>query len=341
MVTQRDVARRAGVSVRTVSNVINDFAWVADETRARVQAAVDELGYRPNLLARGLQRGRSGLLALVLPLDVQYFHDLAGAVVDEAERRGFTVLIERTAGNPSRERDLVSRPERASLFDAIIFSPLALDDAELRRQPGDTPVVLLGEKPTGLGFDRVIMDDAAAAEAVTRHLLEQGRTRIAAIGQPARPAGRTALHRTRGYRRALSAAGIGFDPALVGTIRSFQRPDGAAAMERLLDSKRPPDAVFGYNDLLALGALRTLLSRGIRVPEDIAVAGFDDIEDGRYSTPTLTTIAPDLPHLASQALDLVQRRLDGYDGRPSTRRTGWTLITRESTGVAKPLQLEH
>lgn len=336
MVTQRDVAQRAGVSVRTVSNVVNNFAWVADETRARVKAAVDELGYRPNLLARGLQRGRSGLIALVLPLDVQYFHDLARAVVDEAERRGFTVLIDRTAGNPRRERDLVSRPERASLFDAIIFSPITLDDAELRRTPGDTPVVLLGEKPTGLGFDRVIMDDAAAAEAVTRHLLEQGRTRIAAIGRLPRPAGRTALHRTSGYRRALAAAGLDFDPALVGEIRNFQRADGAAAMERLLDSGQRPDAVFGYNDLLALGALRALLSRGIRVPDDIAVAGFDDIEDGRYSTPTLTTIAPDLPRLAAHALDLVQRRLDGYDGRPTTRRTDWTLITRESTGTAAP-----
>ncbi len=335
MVTQRDVALRAGVSVRTVSNVINDFAWVADETRAKVKTAVDELDYRPNLLARGLQRGRSGLIALVLPLDVPYFHELAGQVVDEAERRGYTVLIDRTGGNPDRERDLVTRADRASLFDGIIFSPLGLADADLRVRSDDTPFVLLGEKPTGRAYDRVIMDDVAAAEAVTAHLLDLGRTRIAAIGQPPKPPGRTARHRTRGYRRALEAAGHTFDPDLVVPIRYFQRTDGAAAMERLLDRPDPPDAVFCYNDPLALGALHTLARRGLRVPDDVAVAGFDDIEDGRFSTPTLTTVAPDKRQIATHALDLLLRRLDGYTGRPTTRRAGWTLIPRESTAAAR------
>ncbi len=331
MVTQRDVAVRAGVSVRTVSNVINDFAWVADDTRARVQAAVDELGYRPNLLARGLQRGRSGLIALVLPLDVPYFHELAGQVVQEAERRGYTVLIDRTGGNAQRERELVNRADRSSLFDGIIFSPLGLADADLRGRADDTPVVLLGEKPTGRAYDRVIMDDVAAATAVTNHLLDLGRTRIAAIGQPPNPPGRTARHRTLGYRRAIEAAGHRFDPDLVMPIRYFQRADGAAAMEHLLDRGDPPDAVFCYNDPLALGALHTLARRGLQVPDDVAVAGFDDIEDGRYSTPTLTTVAPDKQQIAARALDLLLRRLDGYDGKPTTARADWTLITRQST----------
>jgi DNA-binding LacI/PurR family transcriptional regulator len=257
---------------------------------------------------------------------------LAGHVVEEAERRGYTVLIDRTGGSAQRERELVNRSDRASLFDGIIFSPLGLTDADLRSRSDDTPVVLLGEKPTGRAYDRVITDDVAAATAVTNHLLDLGRTRIAAIGQPPKPSGRTARHRTLGYRRAIEAAGRDFDPGLVMPIRHFQRADGAAAMEQLLDRDDPPDAVFCYNDPLALGALHALARRGLRVPDDVAVAGFDDIEDGRYSTPTLTTVAPDKRQIAALALDLVLRRLDGYDGRPTTRRAGWTLITRDSTG---------
>ncbi|WP_233712532.1 LacI family DNA-binding transcriptional regulator [Kribbella turkmenica] len=331
MVTQRDVARLAGVSVRTVSNVVNDFAYVADDTRARVQRALDELGYRPNLLARGLSSGRSGLIALILPLNVPYFHELSKYVVDEAERRGYTVLIDRTDGEVARERALVGRTDRSALFDGIIFNPIGLSEAELPPQSADTPVVLLGEKPVGASFDHVQVDDVAAAKAVTEHLIGLGRDRISAIGQPVRARSQTARHRTDGYRQALAAAGRDFDPDLVATVRSFQRADGAEAMTRLLESGKPPDAVFCYNDLMALGALRTLLSKGYRVPDDVALAGFDDIEDGRYSTPTLTTVAPDKHQIATLAIDLLTRRLDGDSSPPQTCSASWKVVPREST----------
>ncbi|TDE09275.1 LacI family DNA-binding transcriptional regulator [Jiangella asiatica] len=333
MVTQRDVAKLAGVSVRTVSNVVNDYTYVAEETRARVRQALDELGYRPNLLARGLARGRSGLIALVLPLDVPYFYELSEYVVVEAERRGYTILIDRTDGQATRERALVSRTDRSAIFDGIIFSPIGLGGPELRYRTADTPVVLLGEKPVGASLDRVQVDDVAAAEAATSHLIGLGRHRIAAVGQPVKARSQTAQHRTLGYQRALQAAGHEFDPDLVATVTDFHRADGALAMTRLLEARRPPDAVFCYNDLMALGALRTLLSKGYRVPEDVAVAGFDDIEDGRYSTPTLTTVAPDKQQIASQAMDLLIRRLDGDAGPPKTARAGWQLMPRESTSI--------
>jgi LacI family repressor for deo operon, udp, cdd, tsx, nupC, and nupG len=331
VVTQRDVARRAGVSVRTVSNVVNDFEYVAEETRARVQRALDELGYRPNLLARGLSSGRSGLIALILPLNVPYFHELSEHVVVEAERRGYTVLIDRTDGEVARERALVGRTDRSALFDGIIFNPIGVSEAELRSQSGDTPVVLLGEKPVGASFDHVLVDDVAAAKAVTEHLIGLGRQRIAAIGRPVKARSLTARHRTDGYRQALAAAGREFDPNLVATVQMFQRADGAQAMTRLLESGNPPDAVFCYNDLMALGALRALLTRGYRVPDDVALAGFDDIEDGRYSTPTLTTVAPDKQEIATLAIDLLTRRLDGDTSPPQTCSASWRVVPREST----------
>lgn len=332
-VTMRDVARHAGVSVRTVSNVVNDFALVSDDTRARVRRALADLGYQPNLVARNLRQGRSGMIALVLPeLGVPYFSELTGFVIDEAGRRGYTVIIDQTDGDPERERQLVLANERAALFDGLIFSPLALSAADLISRTSTTPVVLLGERVDGAAFDHIAIDNVAAARAATEHLIGIGRSRIAAIGDQPYETGETAQYRTQGYGEALNAAGRQVDPELVIPTPRFHRADGAEAMTRLLDRPDPPDAVFCYNDLLALGALRTLHSRGLKVPQDVAVAGFDDTEDGRFSTPTLTTIAPDKRRIAHLAVDRLFARLGGDTGPPVTTITEFSLQIRESTG---------
>jgi DNA-binding LacI/PurR family transcriptional regulator len=146
----------------------------------------------------------------------------------------------------------------------------------------------------------------------------------------------TAHQRLAGYRAALEQAGLARDAALEVAVDSFHRADGADAMARLLDAGEPPDAVFCFNDLLALGAIRTLLTRGFTVPGDVAVVGFDDIEDGRFSTPTLTTVAPDAPRLAQLAVDLLAERLGDSPaaaGAPRELRVDHRLVVRESTGA--------
>ncbi|WP_226899166.1 LacI family DNA-binding transcriptional regulator [Nonomuraea phyllanthi] len=338
MVTQRDVARLAGVSVRTVSNVVNNFAYVAPETRAVVQRALDELDYRPNIAARSLNRGRSNLLALVLPLDVPYFTELAGHVVDQAEERGYTVLIDRTEGVAERERQIMMRRDRSALFDGFIFSPLGLTEDELRRWVGNCPAVMLGEMRVA-GVDHVAIDDTAAARAATAHLISLGRTRIAAIGVPhvkpeksgERPARRTAAHRSAGYEEALTEAGLPVLPELAVPVQRYQRHDGRLAMERLLDLPEPPDAVFCYNDLLALGAMRAVLARGLRVPQDVAVVGFDGIDEGRYATPPLTTVAPDKARIAELAVTRLLERVEGDQEPPAHLEAPWRLLVDEST----------
>ncbi|MFI7061375.1 LacI family DNA-binding transcriptional regulator [Kribbella sp. NPDC050124] len=331
--TLREVAERAGVSVRTVSNVVNDFPQVAPETRARVQRALDELGYQPNAVARTLRRGRSGLIALVLPeLDVPYFAELTRAVIEQAASAGYTVVVDQTDGDPVRERELVMRGNRAAMFDGLIFNPLALGDADLRDRPSSTPVVLLGERVVQGGLDHIMIDNVGAAELATRHLIDLGRQRIAAIGDQSDESRKTGQLRTRGYRSALHAAGLDVVPELIRPTEFFHRSDGAAAMAELLALPDPPDAVFCYNDLLALGALRTILSRGLRVPEDIALVGFDDIEDGRYSTPSLTTIRPDKTQIAKHAVQLLLSRLDGDQSPPAELAADYDLAVRESTG---------
>jgi DNA-binding LacI/PurR family transcriptional regulator len=328
----KHVAERAGVSVKTVSNVVNGYLHVTDSTRARVQRAIDDLNYRPNLAARQLRQGRSDVIALALPeLDLPYFAELARSVIKCAEEKGWTVLIDQTDGLAEREH-LVLDGIRGRLIDGLILSPIALGAAELERRRDTTPLVLLGERVFDGPADHVAIDNVAAARTATAHLVGLGRTRIAAIGAQPRPSSGTAHLRLRGYQEALAEARLPTRPEWVVEVDQYHRADGAAAMRGLLDLPEPPDAVFCFNDLMALGALREAHERGVRVPDDLAVVGWDDIEDGRYSTPTLTTISPDKQRIASVAVELLAARL-GSDSEPPHEVTApFTLAVRESTG---------
>jgi len=331
-----DVAKLAGVSIRTVSNVVNGYANVSDAKRQRVEAAVAQLGYRPNVLARNLKRGRSQLIALVVPeLDVPYFAELAREVVTTARHHGYTVVVDQTDGEPERERELILREGDAALFDGVILSPLALSKADLPPRDPARPLVLLGERIAGSEYDHVAIDNVAAAKQATEHLFDIGRRRIAAIGDQPYETGETAQLRTKGYELAHHERGIAVDRALILPRRKFHFPDGAEAMRELLDQPGgAPDAVFCYNDLLAIGAMRTILSRGLRIPEDIAIVGFDDIEAASYQTPSLTTISPDRAAIARVAVERIQQRLDEEpDAQPEEFFVDFQLVIRESTGA--------
>jgi DNA-binding LacI/PurR family transcriptional regulator len=330
-VTQREVARRAGVSPRTVSNVVNNFPYVSAEMRSKVQAALDELGYAPNLMARNLRHGRSGMIALVLPLNVEYFAELTEYLVEEARSRSYLVMIDKTDGNVQYEREAVMTSERSALFDGMIFSPAGLAATEFARRKSDQPVVLLGQRIPGGENDHVMIDNIAASMAATQHLIDVGRARIAHIGLRGGKSGGIPSDRAAGYRKALRGAGRTVSRKYVVNVQGFRRDAGVEAMNRLLDLPEPPDAVFCYNDPLALGAMRAVHQRGLRVPDDIAIVGFDDSEDGRYSTPTLTTISQDKRQIAREAIDLLTARIDGNSEPTVTRFADWQLVAREST----------
>lgn len=334
----KDVAALAGVSVKTVSNVVSGSTYVAPATRERVERALADLDYRPNLSARNLRRGRTGVIALALPeLDAPYFAELSRFVIAAAAEQGWTVLIDQTDGLPEREHQVL-QGIREQLIDGLIFSPVAVGEEELAARTDRTPLVLLGERILDGPTHHVAIDNQRAAREVTGHLIALGHTRIAAIGAQDNPAANTAHLRLAGYREALAAAGLPVREELVRRTAQYHRADGAAAMGDLLALREPPQAVFCFNDLLALGALRTALSAGLRVPGDLAVAGFDDIEDGRYSTPTLTTISPDKERIARTAVELLDARIRGAGrgARPPAAENrevevGYTLLRREST----------
>lgn len=329
----REVAAAAGVSVKTVSNVVNGHVNVAPTTRARVQSAIDELNYRPNLSARSLRRGRSGVIALALPeLNMPYFAELAASVVDAAHDYGLTVLVDQTDGRLDAER-LAMAGFEGRLIDGLILSPMAVGPADIAACCDETPLVLLGEKVGSGPADHVAIDNVAASGVATRHLLDLGRRRVAAIGdQPDFPHG-SGVPRLRraGYEEALRTHDVAVDERLVVTVPAFGRRDGAAAMAQLLDSDAAPDAVFCFNDTLALGALRTLADRGVSVPDDVAVIGLDDIEDAQFSFPALSTVAPDKAQIARCAVQLLGERLDDMRTPPRDIRADFTLVPREST----------
>ncbi|MER6582711.1 LacI family DNA-binding transcriptional regulator [Nonomuraea sp. NPDC001023] len=330
--TLRDVAKRANVSIRTVSNVVNGYAPVSDELRTRVQAALDELDYRPNLIARNLKQGRTGMIALVVPeLDVPYFAELAREVITAARAHGYVVMIDQTDGDGERERELLGRESRATMFDGLLLSPLTISADELRARGNKTPIVLLGEHIFNGSFPHVAMDNVAAARDATAHLLSLGRRRVAAIGDQPYATGETAQLRTAGFRQAHARMGLEVDERLIVSTPHFHRRRGAEAMERLLALPEPPDAVFCYNDLLALGAIRALTRAGRKVPDDVAVIGVDDIEEGQYSTPSLTTVAPDKGVIARTAVDTLIETIAGTAGAPAEIVVPHHLIVREST----------
>jgi DNA-binding LacI/PurR family transcriptional regulator len=225
--SMKDVAARAGVSIKTVSNVINGVQ-VGPATRERVERAIAELGYRPNISARNLRRGRTGILALAISeVDVPYFAELARLIVDAAEEHGYTILIDQTGGEAKREQ-YVLEGMGARLVDGIIFSPVAMGHLDIAQRADRTPLVLLGERVSAGPADHVVIDNVAAARTATEHLAALGRRRIATIGtQPAQ--GGTAQLRETGYRTALESAGLPVDEALIVPAREYHRRDGAEA----------------------------------------------------------------------------------------------------------------
>lgn len=306
----RDVAEHAGVSVKTVSNVVHGHPSVSRSMRAKVESSIAALGYVPNMSARSLRTGRSGLVGLAVPrVSDPYFSQVAAAVIDAAASRGISVLVEQTGGDPARETDVLLGL-RPTIVDGLVFSPIAVTQTAVDEASPAVPLVLLGEHLLASQRSRVAVDNVAASAQAVGHLLGLGRRRIAAVGAKRGSTAGTAELRLAGYHRALTEAGIDVDPALEVAVDEFSHEAGIRAVDALVASDVLFDALFCFNDLLALGAIEALRRRGRSVPGDVAVVGFDDIEAGRHATPALTTIAPDLRVLADAAVDSLVRRLD-------------------------------
>lgn len=324
-----DVAELAGVSMKTVSNVINGYAYVSDGTRDRVLAAIENTGYRPNLSARNLARGRSGFIALVVPrLDMPYFAALAARVISAAESLGWFVLIHQTGGDPRAEHDALEGqfPQRV---DGLIVSLQNLDAEDVARRRGSMPLVALGDRGLGPDIPHVGIDNIVAGRLAVRHLVEAGCRRIAMIGSDMT----NRNLRAQGFFEGLLDAELALLPELMRPITANSGEEGERATTELLDEiDTPPDGIFAVTDWVAFGVMRALDQHGLRVPGDVCVVGFDDIPYSPSFNPSLTTIAPDREAIASRAVDLLADQIDG--GSRSTavqEQAEFRLIVREST----------
>lgn len=332
--TLKEIAQRAGVSVMTASNVINGKeGHYSEETYERVIQAASEVGYVPNLAAKHLRKGKLGLIALVLP-DIMnpYLAELSQFVIKEADAKGYTVILSFTDNDPEVIRSILNGSLQLPV-DGIMMAPHLLDVSAFDL---DVPVVLFGEKQSTTLFDNIVLDNDTIAQLATRHLIELGRKKIAPIGLLNDDLGLGGMPqaRARGYLQAMQDAGLPVDPEwlVVAGTPTYHRDHGAEVMKRLLALAEPLDAVFCFNDLIALGAMKVLIDSGRRIPDDVAVIGVDDIIDSRYFNPPLSTVSLNRKDIAALSVGLLLDRIDGKrNGPPEFFTPRFTLVPRTST----------
>lgn len=305
-----DVARRAGVSQMTVSNVMNGRSQrVSEPTRQRVLAAIAELGYQVNMTARNLRMGRTGVVGLAVPAFAPgYYAQLAQRLADRFDAHGLRLVVERTGASRMAELDALTAA-RLSSYDGFVLSVVAGDAADLERLSIDTPVVLIGERAVPARFDHVLMDNVAGARRATELLIRSGARRIALLGGTSGGDESMQELRTSGYRAAHEAAGLAVDDELILDC-GFGVEDGYTATRGLVDRGPGFDAVFALTDSAAIGALRALVEMGRKVPEDVQVIGFDDLDDGRFTVPSLTTVEPGNAEMADAICALLVERIE-------------------------------
>ncbi len=328
MPTIYDVARRAGVSAATVSRVLNGHPTVDPALAARVQTAAEELAYRPNAVARNLRRATTTLWAVIISdIDNPFFTSLVRGVEDVAQPAGYSVVLCNSDEDPAKEARYVAAV-LAEKIAGVIISPTRQPENTKQLLQAGTPIVTIDRVVPGASADAVLVDNERGAAEATAHLIEAGWQRIACITGPAELS--TASQRLRGYQRALRAAGRSYDPEFV-RYADFRELGGYAAMGSLLDGPVLPDAVFVANNMMTMGALECLTDRGLQVPEDLAVVGFDDLPWAHLVRPRLSTVAQPTYELGRTAASLLLDRIATPARPPSSVVLSTELHVRQSS----------
>ena len=327
-VTLADVAKRVGVSARTVSRVVNNEGGCTEETRNRILAAIDELGYRPNLMARGLTRRRSDTIGLVtLEMQDPFFPEFAEGVDRAADAIGRTMFLASSGGDRQRQQRALASLMGHGVDGAVVF-PASGSRSDLQQLAAELPIVVVNQQIESAGISSVSADIRSGAESAVDHLIDRGRRRIALliVGDARREA--TPSRREFGFRDAHRARSLPVDEALVIEVDN-SLDGGRSGAERALALPDRPDAIFAYNDVIAIGALQQCLSYDLSVPEDMAIVGFDDIMMCEAMTPTLTTVRIDRDRLGRAAVEMLQRLVD--TGSAESELVPVELIVRASS----------
>ena len=330
MATMEDVARVAGVSTTTVSHVLNGTRPVSETTTARVMAAIDETGYSQNTIARALARARTQSLGLAISgLANPYFTDLVASVERAATMARHTLLLADTHDDPEHELEIV-RALVERRVDGLLLAPSAgASDHALRYLATQSLPVVLLDRFADASLDQIGSENVEPTAQLVDHLASCGHSRIGmVVGSPQLS---TTLERLAGYELGLERNGLAFEPGLLVSGES-RRDAGAQATRALLDLDAPPTAFISGNNAMTIGVMEALKERGLRVPEDVALAGFDDFEWAEFFSPRLTVIAQPVGELGEQAVQLLLSRLEDPTLAPRTIRLPATFVHRDSCG---------
>lgn len=333
MSTIKDVAARAGVSFTTVSHVLNETRPVSADARRRVLAAVEEIGYLPSAVARSLRKSETKIIGVLVPnVDNPFFAELVVGVEECCRQAGFSVFLCNSDNNPKRQQQYM-RTLLEKRVDGMLLSS-AGDATALARifKLATVPAVTVDRVVADARADRVSVDNLDGAYKAVRHLVELGHKRIACISGPAEFD--VTRERVQGWRRAQEEAGFQADESLL-LESDFSSSGGYEAARRLLGEHPEMTALFASNDLMALGALRAAAERGVRVPQQLSVVGFDDIELSSYVYPGLTTVGCSIRELGREAGRVLIDRIENPGAPLKDVQLTPRLVLRESTAAPR------
>lgn len=336
-VTIKDVARKAGVTHPTVSRAINDSPRVSEKTKKRIRRIITELGYRPNLIARSLVRSTSRVLAVITPDLNPHVQPILRGIADACRRNNYALMLFSTDYWAEEKLSYTWVTDNWRVDGMLIYNVTyhRSGGSDIRRiQSYRTPFVFINKYLHDPKINSVSVDNAEAVAQAVSHLRELGHRRIGIMNGNLKSV--DGVERFDGFKRALAAAGLSFDEHTTGCA-NYSDEQSYEEMKRILCQARPPTAMFCANDLMAMGVIRAAEEKGLSVPRDLAVVGFDDIESSRYFRPALTTFRPPLQEVGGKAVELLIGILQNPHRKPEQIPMTAKLIIRDSSGPVVPV----
>ncbi|WP_407272693.1 LacI family DNA-binding transcriptional regulator [Radiobacillus sp. PE A8.2] len=327
MATIQEVAKKAGVSVATVSRVLNDHTTVAEKTKIKVEQAIKELNYEPSVLGRNLRTSESKLLLVLIPsISNPFYSEIINGIEETALTKGYNILLCETDSNPARET-IYFNLVRSKLADGIISMDPTINKVKLNELAANYPIIQCSEYDQDGAIAYVAINNELAAYHAVKHLIKLGHKKIALVNSDERFL--YARERRQGYEKALKEFNIPVQKQFIYNTKDVGFEDGQQAMKKLLDQDNRPTAVFAVSDILAIGVMKQIHTSGLQVPNDIALIGFDKISFSNMTHPTLTTISQPMFKMGAMAATMMIDKLQGKSIESVVLEH--ELIIREST----------
>lgn len=326
-----DIAQRAGVSATTVSKVMNNKGRISEKTKAKIHKIMEELHYQPNMLASAMKGKQTYTVGLVIPdLNNPVYSEYIKIIEEYGHELGFSLVMCSTNNDPEKEAKQIALLQQRQVDGFIIASKFKNEDVLRNLIEEEIPTILFAQERAELSIDCVTLDDYLGGYAVTKYLLSLGHRRIAVMTEDAT----SSEERVRGYNKALEQAGMEFEEQLM--ILSHTSVDSAMEVAgKLLDREEKPTAIFGCNDVLAVGAVMAAKQRGLKIPTDLSVIGFDDTLLCKITEPQLSSVSLPLKEMGRQAMDLLNQKIRNKNQVKKRITMLPEIVVRETTAKVK------